>query len=413
MAIPVVGLILGAIFGASLVLTGLTDPDKIIGSLRLKDFHALRTVVVSVLIAMLGTWLLGLGGVAHLDIKPAAIVTLLMGGALVGIGLGITGFSPGTGLACAASGRIDALATVIGMLFGAHVYILIYPSIVAPLERIINVGEVTLPQVTGTSEIPWIVAVFAAGSLTLILTRRGRSERSERPNQISQLGASEGSDLAGNAALTTDGLDAVGVFRMWKNFLFVVIVLSLVLLQAIFWLTNTGQVELGRDAGSGAGTGQSAIEANPSATAAIETQKPATPRLLPFDLTIDHVTAVVDPANTVLIFASVLYVFAAYVALSVSIGSGLGGLGHVSRAFYLSVVVLILLLPWHILFGRIGLGTIYTPDELLGSCTTGAGGTLQTALFYLRFTGTWALAMLVLILAQCRSARWTRAALRQ
>ncbi|MHC4511908.1 MAG: DUF6691 family protein, partial [Planctomycetota bacterium] len=151
MAIPVVGLILGAIFGASLVLTGLTDPDKIIGSLRLKDFHALRTVVVSVLIAMLGTWLLGLGGVAHLDIKPAAIVTLLMGGALVGIGLGITGFSPGTGLACAASGRIDALATVIGMLFGAHVYILIYPSIVAPLERIINVGEVTLPQVTGTS----------------------------------------------------------------------------------------------------------------------------------------------------------------------------------------------------------------------------------------------------------------------
>ncbi|UCC99552.1 MAG: YeeE/YedE family protein [Phycisphaerales bacterium] len=412
MAIPVVGLILGAIFGASLVLTGLTDPDRIIGSLRLKDFHALRTVVVSVLIALLGTWLLGMGGVAHLDIKPAAIVTLLMGGALVGIGLAITGFSPVTGLACAASGRIDALATVIGMLFGAHVYILIYPSIVAPLEKILNFGQVTLPQVTGTSEIPWLVAVFAAGILTLIFTRRGRSEHAELPSQTG-LGVSEGNHPAGSAALTTDGLDAVGVLRMWKNFLFVVIVLSLVLLQAMFWLTNTGQVELGRDAGSGAGTGQSAIEANPSATAAIETQEPAAPRLLPFDLTMDHITAAVNSVNAVLIFASVLYVATAYVALSISIGGGLGGLGHVSRAFYLSVVVLILLLPWQILFGRVGLGVIYAPDELADSCMTGAGGTLQTALFYLRFTGTWALAMLVLILAQRRSIRWTRAALRQ
>jgi uncharacterized membrane protein YedE/YeeE len=163
MAIPFVGLILGAIFGASLVLTGLTDPDRIIGSLRLKDFHALRTVIVSVLVAMLGVWLLGLGGAAHLDIKPAAILTVLIGGAFVGIGMGLTGFSPTTGLACAASGRIDALVTVIGMFLGAHVYLLTYPSIALPLEKILNFGEVTLPQVTGTSQIVWLVPVFAAG----------------------------------------------------------------------------------------------------------------------------------------------------------------------------------------------------------------------------------------------------------
>jgi hypothetical protein len=30
---------MGFIFGASLVLAGLTDPDKIIGALRLKDFQ--------------------------------------------------------------------------------------------------------------------------------------------------------------------------------------------------------------------------------------------------------------------------------------------------------------------------------------------------------------------------------------
>ena len=43
---PIVGLIMGSIFGICLVLSGLTDPDKIIGSLRFKDFHVIRTVVV-------------------------------------------------------------------------------------------------------------------------------------------------------------------------------------------------------------------------------------------------------------------------------------------------------------------------------------------------------------------------------
>ena len=411
MAIPFVGLILGAIFGASLVLTGLTDPDKIIGSLRLKDFHALRTVIVSVLVATLGTWLLGLGGAAHLDIKPAAILTVLLGGAFVGIGIGLTGFSPTTGLACAASGRIDALVTVIGMFFGAHVYILIYPSVVPPLEKIFNFGQVTLPQVTGTSQIIWIAPVFAAGLVALVLTRRGGSRYSELPTQTANLGVSEGFVPAGSPAITADGLDAVRVFRLWKNSLFVVMVLALACLQAIFWLTNTGQVKISRDAGSGINAGQTATEANPSTPATLQTRGPALPRLLPFDLTFKHVTSVIHSVNAILVFACVLYGLTAYIALSVSIRSRLGGLAHISRTFYFSLVALILLLPWQIVLAPIGVGSIYTPRELVDSCTAAAGGTFETALFYLRFTGTWALVTLVLIIAQWRSFRWTKTVL--
>ena len=450
MAIPFVGLILGAIFGASLVLTGLTDPDKIIGSLRLKDFHALRTVIVSVLVAVLGVWLLGLGGAAHPDIKPAAILTVLIGGAFVGIGIGLTGFSPTTGLACAASGRIDALVTVIGMFFGAHVYILLYPSVVPPLEKIFNFGQVTLPQVTSTSQIVWIVPVFAVGLVALVLTRRGGSGYSEPPNQTARvaglqpplrgrdaldtthLGVSAGIVPTGSPAITADGLDAVRVFRLWKNSLFVVIVLSLSCLQAIFWLTNTGQVKISRDAVGVAASKPRALgmanaeevvatEANPSTPAirhwpappdnAGQTRGPAMPRLLPFDLTFKHVTSVIHPVNAILVFACVLYGLTAYIALSVSIRSRLGGLAHISRTFYWSLVALILLLPWQIILAPIGVGTIYTPHELAKSCTTLATSTFDTALFYLRFTGTWAAVCLVLILAQWRSFRWTKTVL--
>ncbi len=410
MAIPFVGLIIGAIFGASLVLTGLTDPDKIIGSLRLKDFHALRTIIVSVLVATLGVWLLSLAGAGHLDIRPAAILTLLLGGAFVGIGIGLTGFSPTTGLACAASGRIDALVTVIGMFFGAHVYILIYPAVVPPLEKVLNFGQVTLPQVTGTSQIIWIAPVFAAGLVALVLTRRGGSGYSEPPIQTPTPWASEGFVPVGGPAIITDGLDAVRVFRLWKNSLFIVIVLALVCLQVIFWLTNTGQVQISRDAISGADAGQTAAEAQPSASA-MPTRGPELPRLLPFDLTFKHITWAIHPVNAILMFACVLYALTAYIALSVSIRARLGGLAHISRAFYFSMVVLVLVLPWQVVLAPIGVGTIYTPHELAKSCTTLATGTFETVLFYLRFTGIWAAVCLVLLQAQWRSLRWTKTVL--
>gem|GEM_PF-125244 len=395
MTASIISLIMGVIFGASLVLAGFTDPDKIISSLRLKDFHALRTIVVAVLVAIIGTWLLGLGGAANLDIEAAAVLPVLIGGAFVGIGLGLAGFWPGTGLAGAASGRLDALAAVIGMFFGAHVYILIYPSMVAPLERILNYGQVTLPQMTGTSQIAWIVPVVAAGSLALLLTRSGRKERAEPYPKAEEPALHEGGSRTLSSVLRTDGLEAVGVFRAWKNFLFVLAVLCLVLLQIIFWLANTGQVEMGQ----------------PNFAQAAEAPGAQTLRLLPFDLTFEHIASIVDPANAILVFACVLYGLTTFFALTVSIAGGLGGLGHLARAFYLSLVALILTLPWQTVLGHTGLGAIYTPRELADLCTANAGSLLETGLFYLRFSGTWALAVLVLIWAQCHTSRWTKAAL--
>ncbi len=400
----IISLIMGVIFGAALVLAGLTDPDKIIGSLRLKDFHALRTVVAAVLVAMVGMWLLGLAGAANLDVKPAVILPLLIGGALVGLGLGLTGFCPGTGLAGAASGRIDALAAVIGMLLGAHVYILIYPSVATPLEKVLNYGQVTLPQATGIPQTAWMVPVLAAGSLVLILTRPGKTGQSEQLNRTIDWGLTQDAPGTKSPAFVTDGLEAAGVFRAWKNFLFVAAILCLMLLQAIFWLAHTGQIEFGPDAASDSvAAAESAVTRHPSPIVA--------GRLIPFDLTFKHIASVVRPVNGILILACVLYGLTTFFALTVSIAGELGGLGHISRAFYLSVVMLILLLPWQMIFAPGVFGTIYTPSELVHLRTNEAAGTAEAVLFYLRFSGVWALTVLVLVLAQWRTCRWTKAIL--
>ena len=50
-------------------------------------------------------------------------------------------------------------------------------------------------------------------------------------------------DTQSNLVDTTDYLEAVGVCRCWKNFLFIIIIICLLLLQISFWLVDTGYVK--------------------------------------------------------------------------------------------------------------------------------------------------------------------------
>ena len=42
---------------------------------------------------------------------------------------------------------------------------------------------------------------------------------------------------------TTDCLEAISVIRCWKNFLFIIIIVCLLLLQVLFWVVNRNDVE--------------------------------------------------------------------------------------------------------------------------------------------------------------------------
>ncbi len=172
---------IGGMFGAALYVSGLADPDKIIGTLRLRDFHAMRTIAVFVLVGMGGTWILYMNGLAHFSIKPMTLLTVSIGGALLGVGFGMTGYCPGTGLACAAAGRFDALVTVVGMLIGALAFLGIYPYVVPRLEGMVVPGlewimelenpKITLPAFTDTNPGSWVIPIVLIGSAVLFLTR--------------------------------------------------------------------------------------------------------------------------------------------------------------------------------------------------------------------------------------------------
>ena len=273
---------------------------------------------------------------------------------------------------------------------------------------------------------------------------------------------------------TTDCLEAVGVFKGWKNFLFVIVFLCLLLLQASFLLVDTGYIKIDDQAGGSepAVTSgltdlerenaepvsedvqaiiepmqKSAVEANkavetivpeevaePEEAAepneAVEPNQPAEemakaaghnlqraiawpPAEFLSGMTFEHLSWVIRIANAVLILTASLYCLSMLFSLKVSMLGRLGGINHISRAFFLSLLMLILLLPWQRIFGGIVPGAIFTPEELVKWSSTEAVDIIDTVLYYLRFSGYWLLVLLLLILSQIRSIRWGKAILRR
>jgi hypothetical protein len=239
---------------------------------------------------------------------------------------------------------------------------------------------------------------------------------------------------------TTDCLEAIGVFRGWKNFFFIIIVLCLLLLQICFWAVNTGYIPAKECPGNKAqsneavagGLGRNVEDVNDAAKkVAAEQNEPAgaeieepqqsnTVRLSSpksadslFGITFKHLAMAIRIVNAVLVLTGTLYCLTILLALKISLVGRLGGINHICRAFFLSLIMLVLLLPWQRVFGGIVLGAIYTPCELVKGCSAETSGILGIVLHYLRFSGYWLVILLLLIFSQLRSGRWTKTILRR
>lgn len=227
----------------------------------------------------------------------------------------------------------------------------------------------------------------------------------------------EEQDRRGNVIDTSDCLEAVDVFRGWKNFLFVIVLVSLLLLQAAFWLVDIGYVKTGEKSGESV-TAEAAVPVQPVAVepnqpaAAVQQTKPA--EQAGFQIKFEYLAWLIRFLNFIVVPAAVLYSLTLLFGLNVSILGRLGGINHVTRAFFLSLIMLILLLPWQKFFWGVVVGAMYSPEDLLSSIEiTPANDILEAVIHYFRFTVYWLIVVLLLIFAQIRSSRWARAMLRR
>jgi hypothetical protein len=217
---------------------------------------------------------------------------------------------------------------------------------------------------------------------------------------------------------TTDCLEAIGVFRGWKNLFFAILLVCLLLVQAAFWLADLQIVPAG-DGGSPKVA--AAAEPNAVAKAAPATEpnqaagRAATAAKLPArlmqKLDAGHLARAVELINGILIVTAVLFTLAMFFCLLVSLVGRLGGIRHISRAFFLAVIVLVLAIPWQTLVGSRLPGVVYTFPERLNWLAIKNESLLNTIVYYLRFSGYWLVFLLLLVVSQLRSARWTKSIL--
>ena len=148
-----IGFLIGCAFGAILFLGGASSYRRILGTLLLKDMWIMKLMLTAMGVGTLGIYLLDLGNLANLSIKPAYIWGVAAGGAIFGIGWALSGYCPGTCIVGSSEGKSDAIATLIGALVGAFIFALAYPLIERTVLAPANLGSITLESILGVQGI--------------------------------------------------------------------------------------------------------------------------------------------------------------------------------------------------------------------------------------------------------------------
>jgi len=134
----------GGIFAAGLVVSGMTQPEKVIGFLDI--FGAWDPTLAFVMVGAIGihapvrrylkqrTKPL-LSETFHEPDKKPIDQSLLMGAALFGVGWGVAGFCPGPAVASVASESKNAIPFVISMIVGMTAHQLLMGSSREEIEK--------------------------------------------------------------------------------------------------------------------------------------------------------------------------------------------------------------------------------------------------------------------------------------
>ena len=121
---------IGVLFGWGLIISGMSNPQKILGFLDLAgswDPSLMFVMLGAVIVGLGGFYLVGkrteafFGGALHIPTRKDITKPLIVGSLIFGAGWGIAGFCPGPALVALGAGHLKALVFVVAMLVGMEI----------------------------------------------------------------------------------------------------------------------------------------------------------------------------------------------------------------------------------------------------------------------------------------------------
>lgn len=153
------GLIFGFCFGFLLQKGGVTRYKILMNQLLLEDFTVLKIIMTAIAVGMIGVYAMKQAGWIELHKKEGSLGKTIPGPLIFGVGFGLLGYCPGTGIGAFGHGSLDALVGGIGgMLIGCALYAAVYPKLKNTILNKGSFGDKTLIDILHVSN-PWIVII--------------------------------------------------------------------------------------------------------------------------------------------------------------------------------------------------------------------------------------------------------------
>ena len=175
--------VIGVAFGMTLESAGFGNSKLLAAQFYFKDMRVFKVMFTAIIVAMTLIFLSSAMGLLDYNlvwVPPTYLWPGIVGGLIMGVGFIIGGFCPGTSLVGMATGKIDALVFVFGVLFGIYMFGETVSSFATFFESS-NMGRFTLPELFNASYGVVVLSIVVVALLLFVVAEKVEGMINGRP----------------------------------------------------------------------------------------------------------------------------------------------------------------------------------------------------------------------------------------
>ena len=177
--------LIGIAFGMTLESAGFGNSKLLAAQFYFKDMRVFKVMFTAIIVAMTLIFLssaLGLLDYNLIWVPPTYLWPGIVGGLIMGVGFIIGGFCPGTSLVGLATGKLDAIMFVFGVLFGIYLFGETIGSYAVFFESS-YMGRFTLPELFNASYGVVVFVIVVVALALFVMAEKVEAMVNKQPQQ--------------------------------------------------------------------------------------------------------------------------------------------------------------------------------------------------------------------------------------